>query len=162
MKQQKKSAEAKKKARERHLRHEEQKEKERQILLAKRKIRTRNWILFGGAFAIILVVVILWSPLFHGTGEAGTGTISGGVQTVSTSVGSSSYGTITVKAGTPVKWNINFTGGGCIQYIRIPEFGISKTLNSGSSNTISFTPKKPGTYTVRCSMGMYTGKIIVT
>ncbi|KAA6354655.1 MAG: hypothetical protein EZS28_049818, partial [Streblomastix strix] len=92
-------------------------------MLAKRKIRTRNGLLIGGALVILLVVVILWSPLFHGSGEAGTGTISGGVQTVSTTVGSSSYGTINVKAGTTVNWKINFTGQGCIQYIRIPEFG---------------------------------------
>ena len=67
-----------------------------------------------------------------------------------------------VKAGTPVKLNLSNTGGlGCTSVFKIPQFGITKTLTLGKSDTVEFTPQNPGKITYTCSMGMYRGTIDV-
>jgi|GEM_PF-3609190 Uncharacterized protein conserved in bacteria len=129
--------------------------------------RKKKKTLIGWSAAMVAVAGMITGMIFltQGAGDPGpaprAAVISGGVQTVQTTVTSTGYGTINVKAGTKVSWTMNYTGRGCIAYMRIPDFGISKTLSSGA-NVITFTPTKKGTYTVRCTMGMYTGKIIVS
>lgn len=68
---------------------------------------------------------------------------------------------LTVKAGIPVKWEIDGRGiGGCTRDIVIPSLKIQKTLVKGT-NLITFTPKKAGTIPFSCGMGMVRGSITV-
>lgn len=74
-----------------------------------------------------------------------------------------SYPDITVKAGEPVKWTIEAPDGsvnGCNYKIIQQDLGIEYAFDEGE-NVIEFTPKKAGTYTYTCWMGMITGKIYV-
>ena len=90
--------------------------------------------------------------------------LEGGVQVVKTSFTSSGYSpaTFTVKAGQPVRWEINGNGnaGGCRSVFQVPAFKIQKFM-SNDVTVAEFTPDKPGTYTFSCSMGMYRGSFTV-
>lgn len=68
--------------------------------------------------------------------------------------------TIEVKAGKPVSISLDNSVSGCLRDFTIREFGIRKYLRT-PSDTVEFTPTKPGTYTFACSMGMGTGTLIV-
>lgn len=68
----------------------------------------------------------------------------------------------TVKAGVPVRWEIDQrTSSGCLSYIVSRQLGINSLLKRGS-NIIEFTVPRPGSYTFSCSMGMFRGTIIAT
>lgn len=70
--------------------------------------------------------------------------------------------TLTVQAGTPVRWIITAeTQYSCAASLVVPKLGIQKYLQKGE-NIIEFTPTEAGIIPFSCSMGMYTGKIIVT
>ena len=87
-----------------------------------------------------------------------------GVQYVSSTLKSGQYPDITVKAGEPVKWEIQAPEGsinGCNYKMILQDFGMEHTFENGE-NTIEFTPEKEGTYTYSCWMGMITGTIYVT
>ncbi|MBS3106754.1 cupredoxin domain-containing protein [Candidatus Woesearchaeota archaeon] len=49
---------------------------------------------------------------------------------------------------------------GCLRSLVIPGMGIRKTL-SDQDNAVEFTPQKPGTYQMTCSMGMGQGSFTV-
>ncbi len=69
---------------------------------------------------------------------------------------------LTVKKGMPVKWVINSKSTfSCASYIVMRKFKIGKPLNKGE-NVFYFTPTETGEIPFSCSMGMYTGKFIVT
>ena len=68
--------------------------------------------------------------------------------------------TVTVKAGQPVSISLDSSVQGCYRSFTVREFGISKYLAS-PSDSVTFTPTKPGTYRFACSMGMGTGTLIV-
>lgn len=88
----------------------------------------------------------------------------GDVQVVKTSFTSSGYSpsTFTVKAGQPVRWEIDGNGnaGGCRSVFQVPAFKIQKFM-SNDVTIAEFTPDKPGTYSFSCSMGMYRGNFTV-
>lgn len=65
-----------------------------------------------------------------------------------------------VVAGKPVRLEIAGPGGGCRSVFQIPGLGVQLSLNK-TNNVAEFTPKKPGTYTFSCSMGMYRGTLTV-
>jgi len=68
---------------------------------------------------------------------------------------------VKVKLGVPVKLRFQKDyKGGCLSELIIKELNIQKNLDEGD-NIVEFTPDKTGTYTFNCSMGMFTGKIIV-
>lgn len=70
---------------------------------------------------------------------------------------------IKVKSGQPVRLNLKTTNGlGCTAVFRIPQFGITKTLDRNSSDSVVFLPDKPGKIVFTCSMGMYRGIIEAT
>lgn len=77
------------------------------------------------------------------------------------------YGTyqpknLTIKAGVPVRWEIDGQDvGGCARDIIVPSLKIKKTLVRGK-NVITFTPTKPGTIPFSCGMGMIRGSFTVT
>jgi plastocyanin domain-containing protein len=64
----------------------------------------------------------------------------------------------TVRAGFPVRMEINGVGTGCRSVFQIPKLGVSVNLNQ-QINIAEFTPTKPGDYTFSCSMGMFRGVI---
>lgn len=68
---------------------------------------------------------------------------------------------LTVKAGTPVRWEINGVNvAGCISYLQSRQLGVGLSLKQGP-NVAEFTPPTPGSYVFSCSMGMYRGTINV-
>lgn len=135
----------------------------------------------------VLVVVMGLSMMVQGSTLSGFGSRSGertaeeaadvqnedqadgvaekdGIQHVFSTLTSGQYPDITVKAGKPVKWEIQAPKGsinGCNYKMLLQEFGVEYTFENGS-NIIEFTPKKEGTYTYSCWMGMITGTIYVT
>lgn len=86
-----------------------------------------------------------------------------GVQLVSSTLSPGRYPSITVQAGTPVRWVIDAPEGsinGCNYRIVIPDYGIEYTFHTGE-NVIEFTPEQEGTYLYSCWMGMIRGVISV-
>lgn len=66
----------------------------------------------------------------------------------------------TVKAGVPVRIQVNGVGRGCRSVFQIPKLGVSEYLDS-QVNVVEFTPKKAGKYVFSCGMGMYRGMLTV-
>ncbi len=66
----------------------------------------------------------------------------------------------TVKAGVPVRMQINGIGRGCRSALQIPKLGASVYLNK-QNNVLEFTPEKAGRYVFSCGMGMYRGTLNV-
>lgn len=68
----------------------------------------------------------------------------------------------TVRAGTPVRWEIDASsGGGCASVLVSRQLGIQKLLDQSPNNVIEFTPTQTGEIAFSCSMGMYRGGITV-
>ena len=67
---------------------------------------------------------------------------------------------IKVKANEPVSISLDKSVTGCLRSFTIKDLGIAKSLQT-PSDSVDFTPTKPGTYTFTCSMGMGYGKLIV-
>ncbi len=89
--------------------------------------------------------------------------VQGGKQVISLSMQNGNYypNTIRVKKGVPVEIDVDMKSvGGCYRSIRIPAFGVQKTVTT-ADNKIEFTPDRAGTFGFSCSMGMGTGKLIV-
>jgi hypothetical protein len=89
--------------------------------------------------------------------------ISATVQEVTSELPRRGYPSITVTAGTPVRWNLHAEQGrinGCNNAIVIPEYNIEKRLQVGD-NIIEFTPARAGTFRYSCWMGMIRGTITV-
>jgi len=69
--------------------------------------------------------------------------------------------TLTVKKGIPVQWIIDAKDQySCASTLLAPSIGVRKSLQAGQ-NIIEFTPTETGTIPFSCSMGMYTGTIVV-
>lgn len=86
-----------------------------------------------------------------------------GVQKIYMTEDSSGYTpkVLTVKKGIPVQLIIDAKDQySCASTILIPKFNIRKTLQAGQ-NIIELPPTEAGTIPFSCSMGMYTGTIIV-
>ena len=66
---------------------------------------------------------------------------------------------LTVPAGKSVTLRNDGTLGGCGLYVIQPELGIN--ANFANNKEYTFIPKKKGTFTYTCSMGMYKGTIKV-
>ena len=117
-----------------------------------------------GIIAIIIVgggILLQGNPqtLIPGNVIAGN---SDAVQEVTISLKNYNYypQTVTVKAGFPVRVNLDDSVQGCFRDFTIRELGVRKYLAS-PSDTVEFTPTKKGTYSFACSMGMGTGTLIV-
>jgi len=90
-------------------------------------------------------------------------TIKNGVQVVKMSVGPGGYSPsrFTIRAGKPVRWEVDGTGAaGCISVLVSRPLGVQRLLARGP-NIIEFTPKTPGEVPFSCSMGMYRGSFTV-
>lgn len=134
---------------------------------------------FSGALVIVLG---LWNvqngftvaglplalPSFGGVGvpvaaDAAAPDVVAGTQVIKMAVGGprDAYypDTLTVKAGVPVRWEIEGVNvDGCISYLQSRKLGIGIQLKKGP-NVVEFTAEKPGTYSFSCSMGMFRGTI---
>lgn len=134
--------------------------------------KKQEWFLrFSGAAVMLLSLVNLQSGLVlagapvpsFGLGPAVSAVERGGVQEISMKVTPYSYmpGNLTVKAGIPVRWNIDATdASGCTGGIVVPSLGINQTLARGM-NVIEFTPTKKGKVAFTCTMGMVSGSFTV-
>lgn len=73
-------------------------------------------------------------------------------QTVTiTATSTFSPSTITVKAGEPV--TLKFVGTSGVHGVESKDLGIpATTITPGSTKTVTFTPQKPGTYTLHCTV----------
>lgn len=70
--------------------------------------------------------------------------------------------TFTLKKGRPVRWIIDAQAPySCASALIVPQLNIDKQLKQGE-NIIEFTPNIKGQIKFSCSMGMYSGKFIVT
>lgn len=67
---------------------------------------------------------------------------------------------LSVKAGKPVRLEIDGVGGGCRSVFQISGLNVQMLLNK-EQNITEFTPTKTGSYTFSCSMGMYRGTLNV-
>jgi hypothetical protein len=88
---------------------------------------------------------------------------SGEIQELTTPLTRRGYPPLTVKAGSPVRWNLYAEKGtlnGCNNAIVIPEYNIEKRLKTGD-NIIEFTPTRTGKFRYSCWMGMIRGTITV-
>lgn len=68
---------------------------------------------------------------------------------------------IEVVEDVPVRWEIYGEEVlGCASTLVVPQLGLSTNIRKGL-NVLEFIPKKPGQYVYSCSMGMYSGTLIV-
>lgn len=68
----------------------------------------------------------------------------------------------TIRAGIPVRWEIDATnGGGCASVLVSRQLGIQKVLDRNAQNVIEFTPNITGEVAFSCSMGMYRGSFTI-
>lgn len=68
----------------------------------------------------------------------------------------------TIRAGIPVRWEIDATnGGGCGSVLVSRQLRIQKLLDRSASNVIEFTPLITGEIPFSCSMGMYRGSFTI-
>jgi|SRR3989344_929288 len=118
---------------------------------------------------IILIIIIaggifLFSKETKSSNQDITGSIikNNNIQKITLSIKDYNYypNTIKVKAGVPVRINLDKSVVGCYRSFTIRDFGISKRLAT-PEDYVEFTPTKKGTYTFSCAMGMGRGKIIV-
>ena len=125
--------------------------------------------------AILLLVVIASvavKSLITGSAILPTGNVvvvdsveqnTGEVQTVEVSFKNYGYypNPIVLKKDVPVKLVFDLsTVQGCMRAVRIPAFDVAESVREGD-NVIEFTPDQAGEFSIACSMGMGTGKIIV-
>lgn len=68
---------------------------------------------------------------------------------------------INVKAGKPVEITFDTKHKGCAAVVVFKDLKLKKELKDGTKTTFTFTPKKAGTYSFACGMGMYKGSVIV-
>lgn len=89
--------------------------------------------------------------------------VKNGVQVVKMSTEPSGYSPnhFTIRAGKPVRWEVDGTnGGGCISVLVSRQLGVQKLLVRGP-NVIEFTPKVAGEVPFSCGMGMFRGSFTV-
>lgn len=123
----------------------------------------------GTLAGIVLLVVggfIFMSMQGNATGATITGgsigVAQGDTQHITLGIEGSNYApnTIRVVAEKPVSITLDSSVTGCYRSFNIKELGVSKYSKS-PGETITFTPKKAGTYRFSCSMGMGYGTLIV-
>ena len=139
---------------------------------AKRNKKLAIILVSGGVALAILIGIIIGIASCAGK----TADIVDGRQKVTTNATASGSSNITVKAGMPVDWTIDCTklsrDNPLPATITSSDLGITKTLTAGSTVTVTFTPKRTGTFTVlwpdpscvdpSCSTNVALCKIIVT
>ena len=84
------------------------------------------------------------------------------IKTTYTTASDISPNTFTVKAGIPVRMEINVKddGSGCMSSIMVSRLTSPQLLEKGKTITFNFTPSA-GEYPITCAMGVPRGKLIV-
>jgi sulfite exporter TauE/SafE len=103
------------------------------------------------------------SPASPSSSSSSSSIVNGSqlIQMEVTNIGTYEPSTFTVKAGTPVRWEVERGNNvGCGSTLVFEEAGIRTELKAGE-NELAFTPKRPGRYPFTCSMGMFRGTMIV-
>jgi len=93
-----------------------------------------------------------------------TGVISDEVQEIRMTESDSGYtpNTLSIKPNMHTRWIVDATNPyTCASQLMIPSLGITKQLEPGE-NIIEFISPASGTIGFSCSMGMYSGKILIT
>lgn len=88
---------------------------------------------------------------------------TGDIQVINSTLSARKYPTITVEAGTPVKWIIDAPAGsinGCNNRMIIQEYNLEHKFTEGE-NVIEFTPTASGSFKYSCWMGMIRATINV-
>lgn len=136
-----------------------------------------KWVFkFSGALVIVLGLwnmqnafaiaghPLTWPPGSSTIANSPVGVVEqAGVQVVKMTVDVSGYhpNHFTLKAGVPVRWEIDGTqAGGCASVLISRQLSIQKYLSAGT-NVITFTPPVAGDIAFSCSMGMYRGSFTV-
>ncbi len=124
------------------------------------------------AIVVVLMLAIIGVAAFIVVGHKTANTPAGNtinpsssdtVQTATLRVSGSNYilEPSTFKKDIPVKLIANINSmPGCSKSVTIPAFGILKYVTA-NDNSITFTPTKTGTFSIACSMSMYTGTFTV-
>lgn len=114
--------------------------------------------------ALVLAVGLVGCSKTGGGASAGnTATVTGDVQTVSSTFTANEYAPITVQKGIPVKWTITIDAAdlnNCNEKFVVPAYNLEYTLKPGE-NVVEFTPTDAGTIPYSCWMGMITSQINV-
>src|SRR3989344_5148074 len=119
--------------------------------------------------AAVLLVVLLSAVILAQTGvfnkqyQQQNNLENNGAQEIAISFQNNGYypNIIKLKKDVPVKmiFDLN-TVQGCMRAVQIKALGVNKYLKEGD-NVVTFTPKKTGTFTMVCSMGMGKATIVV-
>ena len=103
----------------------------------------------------------------NASGQVSTNAVTSNtdVQTLRLDVKSTSYipGRLEARAGQPIRLELatNNTNG-CTRAFTIPSLGLQKILPATGTTTIDIPAQKAGTIRFTCSMGMYSGSIVVS
>lgn len=92
-----------------------------------------------------------------------SGRMEGDTQVITMNINGGGYSPdqFTLRAGVPVRWEVEGTNaGGCLSVLVSRQLGIQKFLQPGN-NVIEFTPSQPGQVAFSCSMGMFRGSFTV-
>ena len=118
-------------------------------------------LVLAGALAAALWVN--WYFFLAGRASAHAAAAVGGVQEAMIAVrGGYDPGTVTVKAGSPVRLVFDRQEtSSCSEEIVLPDFGIRRYLPAHEKTAVEFTPTAAGTYEITCGMGMLHGKLVV-
>lgn len=86
-----------------------------------------------------------------------------GVQVVRTVQDGAGYApaTVTVRAGVPVRWEVDSVAPGCASALHAPDMGLATVLLEPGVNVFEFTPRETGRLHYSCAMGMYRGVVDV-
>lgn len=130
---------------------------------------TKKFFKFTGVLVILLAIFNITNGynLMNLGGSTkivpSTGVVSDAVQEIRMTESDSGYApnVFRIKPNTKTRWIINATNPySCASQLTAPSIGVQKQLEPGE-NVVEFISPASGTIRFACSMGMYTGKIIV-
>ena len=118
-------------------------------------------ILFSSIAAILIASILFFALKPHNTNESITEKKSSDIQQVDVGF-TDNYNpnTIEVKSGQPVEITLDGSVTGCYRAFSIPQLNIYK-ISDSPTDTVRFTPTKPGIYRFQCGMDMASGTLIV-
>jgi plastocyanin len=128
--------------------------------LARRRAATRQQVIRGAVFGVVVVGVLLLagSLLYSSFSKPKLQALAGNVIDVAADMAGFDVKLLRVKVGEPVTIrltsldNSHHTDGGGQHQWAVDELGLNLVAQPESSNTVTFTPAQPGTYTYYCDI----------